>query len=349
MKRIVSPFLAVLLLLLASCAPPAKDDQADTPAPPSAAAIQAAREYTFACGGQSFLVMHDGQVLDEAYANGGGADKPQLLASATKAFTGMIGAIAASEGLFDLDEPVAQRALVEWQADPQKSKITYRHLLTMTSGLEELHDLPGWLDFLEEPVLYPAGSTFVYKGDPNLFGLALERRLGGEAVVDYFARKLFSPLGIASIRWGSNFQDGHPQLSGGAYVTARDWAKFGEFVRRTMAGSWSGPLLLSRSHFDLVFTGNPAHPAYGFYWWLKEPVPPDLAAIIDANNKQQYSRDIKPIVDDPLVPDDFVMAAGAYGQRLYVIPSRGLTVVRHGPTGGSEFKDVPFLDRLLGN
>jgi hypothetical protein len=109
-------------------------------------------------------------------------------------------------------------------------------------GQPELHDLTGWLDFLDEPVLHPAGSTLVYSGDPNLFGPALERRLGGEA----------------------------------------------------MDGSWSGAPLLSRPFFDLVFTGNPAHPAYGFYWWLKKPVPADLAAMIDANNRGQYARDMKP-------------------------------------------------------
>ncbi len=65
-------------------------------APPSAAAIQAAREYSFSTGGQTFLVMHDGKILDEAYANGGSADRIQLLASATKGFTGLVGAIAAS-------------------------------------------------------------------------------------------------------------------------------------------------------------------------------------------------------------------------------------------------------------
>lgn len=331
------------------------DDKAAAPtepvtigSPPSAEATKAARDYNFSVGGQTFLVLYKGETLDEAYANGGAVDKVQLLASATKGFTGMLGAIAASEGLFSLDEPVAQRALVEWQSDPQKSKITFRHLLSMTSGLRELNDQSAWIDFLKAPVDHPAGSTFVYSGDPNIFGLALERRLGGESVVAYFSRKLFQPLGITTIRWATNFDDGHPQLSGGAYVTARDWAKFGEFVRRTMDGTWNGPTLLTRSFFDQVFTGGPAHPAYGFYWWLKEPVPTELAAVIDANNKSQYTRDIKPIVDDPLVPDDFVMAAGAYDQRLYVIPSRGLTVVRNGPTGTNAFEDVQFLDRLLG-
>jgi len=323
------------------------EDRIGVSAPPSAAAVQAARDYNYSVGGQTFLVMHNGQILDETYANGGAPDRRQLLASATKGFTGVIGAIAASDGLFDLDEPVADRALVEWKQDPQKSRITYRHLLTMTSGLEELNDLSGWLGYLNARVLHPAGSTFVYSGDPNIFGLALERRLAGEAVVDYFNRKLFQPLGMASIQWGTNFADGHPQLSGGAYVTARDWAKFGEFLRRTMDGSWDGPPLLARPFFDQVFTGNPAHPAYGFYWWLKKPVPADLAAIIDANNKGQYTREIKPIVDDPRIPGDLVMAAGAYDQRLYVIPSRGLTVVRNGPTGTNDFDDVQFLGRLL--
>jgi polyhydroxybutyrate depolymerase len=318
-------------------------------AAPTSSALEAARSYNFAMGGQSLIIMHRGEVLLEAYANGGAIDRAQLLASATKGFTGMIGAIAASEGLFDLDEPVSQRALTEWQGQPQKSQITYRHLLTMTSGLKELNDLGRWEDYLSASVDHSPGSTFVYSGDPNIFGLALERRLGNESAVNYFNQKLFQPLGITSIRWASNFQDGRPNLSGSAYVTARDWVKFGEFIRRTIDGTWDGPALLSKAKFNEVFTSNLAHPAYGFYWWLKRPVPDSLAAMIDANNKNQYSREIKPIIDNPRVPSDFLMAAGAFDQRLYVIPSLGLTIVRHGPQGTNSFEDVPFLDALLGS
>ena len=158
-----------------------------------------------------------------------------------------------------------------------------------------------------------------------------------------------SPLRPDHVRWASNFKDGHPNLSGSAYVTARDWVKFGEFIRRTMDGSWDGPTLVSRAHFNAVFTGNAAHPAYGFYWWLKRPVPTALAATIDGNNKSQYSREIKPIIDSPIIPDDFVMAAGAYNQRLYVIPSLGLTIVRNSPAKQNNFDDVQFFTRLLGS
>ena len=115
-----------------------------------------------------------------------------------------------------------------------------------------------------------------------------------------------------------------------------------------MSSSWPGPELLSRVHFEQVFAGSSAHPAYGLYWWLKKPVPAALAQVIDANNKNQYSREIKPIFDDPRIPPDTVMAAGAFDQRLYVIPSRGLTVLRNGPMGTNTFEDVAFLGHLLG-
>ncbi|WP_409951212.1 serine hydrolase, partial [Gemmatimonas sp.] len=121
----------------ATATPPA----ATSAAGPTPEAIAAAKAYSTSMGGQTFLVLHRGRVLDESYTNGGSADRVQLLASATKGFTGMLGAIAAADGLFDLDEPVAQRAITEWRSDPMKSRITYRHLLTMTSGLRELNDL----------------------------------------------------------------------------------------------------------------------------------------------------------------------------------------------------------------
>ncbi len=315
--------------------------------PPATGALQTARTYSASVGGQTFLVMHNGQILDEAYDNGGAPDRVQLLASGTKGFTGLIGALGAADGLYALDEPVSERALTEWRTDNLKSQITYRHLLTMTSGLEELNDLAGWTDYLQARAINPPGDVFVYSGDPNIFGLALERRLGGESVTDYFNRRLFAPLDMTSVRWATNFADGRPQLSGGAYATARDWAKFGEFVRRSIDGSWTGAALIPAPVFDQVLQGSRAHPAYGFYWWLKEPVPSNLAATIDANNNNQFTRQIKPIIDEPLVPDDFVMLAGAYGQRVYVIPSRRLTVVRNGPAFEVGFDDREFLTRLL--
>jgi CubicO group peptidase (beta-lactamase class C family) len=308
--------------------------------------LDAAEGYSVKMGGQTFIVVHDGQVIRESYTNGGSADRLQLLASATKGLVGMAAAIAADEGIIDLDKPVVE-VLTEWKDDPQKSKVTYRHLLTMSSGFEELKDQLAWTDFLKAKVIYPAGSTFIYGPDPNLFGLAFQRKLGAEKVEDYMKRKLFDPLGMR-VEWRGRFADGNPQLSGGAYVRANEWYKYGEFVRRTLDGTWNGPQLLSKALFDEVLKSSEPYAAYGFYWWLKRSVTDSVAAIVDKNNSNQFTMQIKPIIVDTLIPNDFVMCRGAYGQCLYVIPSRKLVVVRNAPaTARTLFQDDEFLDSLL--
>ena len=316
------------------------------PAPPTEEQMNAAEQYSIQKGGQTFLVIYKGNIIRQTYSNGGSADRLQLLASGTKGFTGMIGAIAAYDGIINLDNPVAE-VLTEWANDVQKSKITYRHLLTMSSGLEELKDQSAWTDFLNARVLYTAGSTFIYGPDPNIFGLALQRKLGAEKVEDYMNRRLFQPLGIR-VEWRGRFADGNPQLSGGAYVRANEWYKFGEFVRLMMTDSWNGPLILSKPFLQQVITSSQTYPAYGFYWWLKEPVPASIGQRVDEINNNQYTTQIKPILTENLIPDDFVMCRGAYGQCLYVIPSRELVVVRNAPSTARElYQDDELLALLL--
>ena len=91
-----------------------------------------------------------------------------------------------------------------------------------------------------------------------------------------------------------------------------------------------------------------AYPAYGFYWWLKESVPPSVAQMVDQLNTNQFTRQIKPILDEPSIPDDFIMCRGAYGQCLYVIPSRQLVVVRNAPASATiKYNDAELLKRLF--
>ncbi|MFN9111495.1 MAG: T9SS type A sorting domain-containing protein, partial [Bacteroidota bacterium] len=89
--------------------------------------------------------------------------------------------------------------------------------------------------------------------------------------------------------------------------------------------------------------------AYGFYWWLKEPVDAQVVQKVDQINSNIHTTQIKPIIDEPVIPDDFVMCRGAYGQCLYVMPSLDLVVVRNAPASPTGFyKDREFLVRLLG-
>jgi CubicO group peptidase (beta-lactamase class C family) len=350
LKNHLAGIMIVAFMLQSSCTKNKEDGTIAPPTPtpsfPTVQQLNAAEQYSIGKGGQSFLVMHDGKIVRETYSNGGGTDRVQLLASATKGFTGMIGAIADQEDIIDLDTPVVE-VLTEWRNDAQKSRITYRHLLTMSSGLEELKDQKMWVDYLKAKVLYPAGSTYIYGPDPNLFGLALQRKLGAQKVEDYMNTRLFQPLGIR-VEWRGRFEDGNPQLSGGAYVRANEWIKFGEYVRLMLEDRWAGPQILTKQMLLEVLKSSAAYPAYGFYWWLKEPVPDSVGRRVDALNSNQHTIQIKPILEEPLIPDDFVMCRGAYGQCLYVIPSRKLVVVRNAPASVTEmYKDHELLVLLL--
>ena len=193
----------------------------------------AAAAYSAQHQGVSMLVMVDGRIVFEDHPNGGAPDQARPLASGTKSFTGVMAAAAVQDGLLTLDEPAA-RTLTEWRDDPTKRRITLRHLLTLTSGVETRRtrgDVTPLPDLLALPMAAEPGRRFAYGGDPfQIFAEVLRRKLGGEDPSVWLERRLLSPIGARAGRWG-RVSDGLPQLAGGGRFTPRDWARFGEFVR----------------------------------------------------------------------------------------------------------------------
>ena len=312
---------------------------------PERAAMEAAWDYSKSCRGQTMVVLYDGKPVFERYASGGSPGTLQMLASGSKSFVGIAAIAAVEDGLLRLDD-LACESLTEWKSDPQKSKITYRHLLTLTSGLEPGGNLGRaraytWKQMIAKASKTAPGTAFEY-GPSHLiaFAEALQRKLKGETFEAYLERRVFRPLGV-KVEWRSRNADGNPQVAGGAAMTARDWATFGDWVR--LKGKRAGKHLIRASLFDELSKGTPQNPAYGLTWWLVRPV------------TEQHKREI-PIVRNELtglldaswVPSDTLIAAGLGKQRLYVIRSRNLVVVRQGPLiGGRRYNDAEFLSRLL--
>ncbi len=104
------------------------------PVAPSEAALKAAADYSKSQNGQTCVVLFDGKVVFEQYDNGGAAGKVQMLASGSKSFVGLAAVAAVQDKLLNLDNPVSE-SIVDWKGDPEKANITYRQLLTLTSGL----------------------------------------------------------------------------------------------------------------------------------------------------------------------------------------------------------------------
>lgn len=295
--------------------------------PPADSAMAAAADCSRAKRGRSVVVMFEGKVIFEQYDNGGTADQPQILASGSKSFVGLAAVAAVQDKLLSLDDSACE-AVTEWKGDPKKATITYRQLLTLTSGLAASErgvatKAPPWKETAERAMTGTAGGQFNYGPHQlNAFAYALERKLGGESFEAYLKRRVLAPIGV-EIDWRFRCEDGHPQVGGGAFATARDWAKFGEFVRQ--GGRWDGKVVVDATLLAECFRGTPRNPAYGMTWWLKNDVTAEhrRASMI-------LSGEWADAANADWLPADLVAACGAGKQRLYAVPSLKLVVVRQG-------------------
>jgi len=313
------------------------------PSAPPQAAMKAAADYSKAHNGQTCLVMFDGKIVFERYDNGGAADKVQMLASGSKSFVGVAAVAAVQDQIIRLDDPVCE-ALTEWKDDPKKAKITYRQLLTMTSGLMpgergRAIQAPAWKEIAGKPLTGKPDEQFTYGAyHLNTFAYALERKLGKETFEEYLKRRILDPIGI-KVEWRFRCEDGHPQVGGGAFMTARDWAKYGEFVR--LGGAWDGKEVVDSKLLADCFRGTSQNPAYGLTWWLKKEVSAEHRKKIPI-----LSWEWGDVANADWLPADLVAACGAGKQRLYVIPSLKLVIVRQGGLSRG-FSDLEFLSLLL--
>ena len=284
---------------------------------PPVSRFRAAAEYSAERRGVSLLIMRDGEVLFEDYPRSGGATKAWELASGTKSFTGIMAAAAQADGLLDIDASCAS-LLPEWE-DDTRNAISVRHLLTLTSGLEEVGEIarpPVYADAITARVGARPGSTFDYGPTPfQIFGEMLRRSLrGADRATDpvaWLAHRILDPIGVRFDDWKRG-RDGNPYMPQGGQFTARNWAKFGQWVSDGAAG-------VDREVFAALFEPTAANPGYGLSWWLLRPglIGPSPRAGIDVEALARVALD-----------EDIVMAAGAGDQRLYLLRDRGLVVAR---------------------
>jgi CubicO group peptidase (beta-lactamase class C family) len=305
----------------------------------------AAIAYSQARDGVAMLVLEDGRVVCAS----AGVDAPHELWSGTKSLIGLVAAAAVQDGLLTLDEPAAA-TINEWSDVPQKNAITIRHLLSMTSGHPSAVGRPqGYAASLDVLLAQEPGTVFQYGPTPlQIFGEILKRKLaaaGQDADPRKYAeRRLLQPLGVTVADW-RNGPDGQPLMPQGIVMSAKQWAKLGEFVRA--GGMQHGKPLVDESALRALFDGSSSNPAYGLTWWLPRATPANDAVTAATDITQGGSE----------LPSDMVVAAGAGDQRLYVIPSRKLTIVRQAKLNVAEmlsgkpsgWSDRHFLKLLLGS
>lgn len=307
-----------------------------------------ARPYSAERSGDALLVWKEGKLILEDYQNGFEPGGRHVLVSGSALFSGLLALAAVDDGLLTLDEPVAE-TIHEWRTDSAKSTITLSQLLHGTSGLEgRLREELTFEEAIEKPLVHAPGEAFRCSATAfQVFAALIDRK--SDVGLNYLKERILKPIGMSGGYW-QNFSDssGTTALWGfGAQLTARQWGRVGQLILQ--GGTWEGKEIIS----DLTPLTQPAaaSPGFGLTVWLNTPV----------QSGHPFYDHLPLHVDHlPLVltphgsggmiyadgPSGLLMAAGGGGQRLYVIPSEEVVIVRLG-RANLLWNDAEFLTRLL--
>jgi CubicO group peptidase (beta-lactamase class C family) len=297
---------------------------APTPPPLMAPIARAFDGHSYGAGRTTgVVIVHDGRIVGEHYADGFGMHVSQRTWSVAKSISGTLIGIATGQGLF----PRGRLNIPEWADDP-RIRIRLDDLLRMASGLHSATAgnrtdaiYFGGTTVTQELAYWPLeaqpGTRFRYSNDDILFAIrALRAQIGNDERYQAFPRaELFAPLGMTRTvaEWDA---DGNFVLSSQVWSTARDLARLGLLWLND--GVWQGRRILPEGWMHYMTTASGPQPAnapgYGATIWLFGPAQGLPAGSIAA----QLNR----------------------GQYVFVVPSRNLVIVRRGEDGGDTRFDI---------
>jgi CubicO group peptidase (beta-lactamase class C family) len=309
-----------------------------------------AAKYSESKRGSAILVVQNGRMIFEHYANGGSASQRWPIFSGTKNFWGIAALAAVHEGLFRLDDPVSD-TITEWKSHPRKSQITIRQLLNQTDGIESASRLQRATIrdrnamAIQLPMLANPGTAFIYgPSHLQIFSELLRRKLRGRSVISFFETHVTDRLGLRGLNFKKDAR-GNPLPATGFELTAHEWARLGELILGR--GNYRGRQIVPANLLREVFVGSQVNPAYGLTFWLNQQSPngreADMERMLDLPWESAEWRNACFCKD---APADMVVAVGSHYQRLFIIPSLKAIIVRQG--SGVTFSDAQFLRLVLG-
>lgn len=280
---------------------------------------------------RAVVVMKDGRIIAERYADGIGVDTPLLGFSATKSVISALIGILVRDGKLTVDQPAP---IAAWQ-DPHDPRhaITVDQLLRHTAGLALGSSLQASLASVLEPVnrmkfvesdmasyaesipleTAPGQAWNYHDGNYVILSHLIRDAAGGHAadVMRFAHRELFDPLGMRNVVLEFDAA-GTPKGSGEMLASARDWARFGQlYLDDGVAG---GKRILPEGWVKYAASPTPhAWVGYGAGFWT------NLGNSYGARYRVDHGW-----------PRDAFLAKGTIGQYVIVVPSQHLVIVRLG-------------------
>jgi CubicO group peptidase (beta-lactamase class C family) len=280
---------------------------------------------------RAVVVMKDGRIVAERYADGVGVDTPLLGFSMTKSVISALTGILVGQGKLKLDGPAP---VVAWQTpDDPRHAITVDQLLRHTAGLALGSSLQASLGSALEPVnrmkfmesdmaafaentpleTAPGAAWNYHDGNFLILAHLIRNAVGGNPaeVLRFARRELYAPLGMRHVTLQFD-SAGTVEGSSEMLASARDWARFGQlYLNDGMAG---GKRILPEGWISYSASATPnAWVGIGAGFWTNQ------GDSFGASYRIEQGW-----------PRDAFFAKGSIGQYVIVIPSERMVIVRLG-------------------
>ena len=268
-------------------------------------------------GTRALLIIYKDKIIAEKYSSGFNKNSKLLGWSMTKSIVSTMYGIMQKQSIIDINNKVD---IKEWQNDERK-EITYSNLLQMNSGLAWDEDYTKISDVTKMLYLEADMSLIQAKkqleGKPNeswnyssgtanlLSGFLMKSKFGSQQeYLDFWYNELIDKIGMHSMLIETDLS-GNFVGSSYAWANTRDWAKYGLLYLHN--GNWNGEQIIDSSFVNYSITPtNTSNGGYGAQIWL--------------NKGGTY----------PDAPKDLYFFNGHQGQRVFVIPSKKMVIVRLG-------------------
>ena len=283
----------------------------------NAAALQDLKTYLQQKGIKAFIILVNGRIVVEEYMNGHTPTATWPWNSAGKTLVTATVGIAQQQGFMNIQDPVSKYLGSVWTSAPtiKENLITSRHLLTMSSGLNDASELvtSNNLTYLAD-----AGTRWSYH---NVFQKLMDvvTASTGKEFNTFFSTQLRNKIGMEG-EWNNGliFKIYHSN--------ARSMARFGLLALNQ--GKWNGEAIINANYFtESATTSQQLNPSYGYLWWLNGK----NSAMLPG------SQVVFPGSLVPSAPAEMYAALGKDDQKIYVVPSKKMVVIRMGDPADQSF------------
>ena len=283
-------------------------------------AITSLNQYLIENNTKSFMILVNGRIVMEEYYNDHTAATSWQWNSAGKTLVTATVGIAQQEGFLDIHNKASDYLGVNWTSEPieKENLITSKHLLSMTSGMDESKN---WVKKSNLTYVADAGTRWAYH---NVFQKLMDvvTEASNQEFESYFNTKIKNKIGMDGY-WNNGviFKIYHSNT--------RSMARYG--LLSLNKGKWKEEQILNESFFyESINPSQDINPSYGYLWWI--------------NGKTSYMLPGSQTVNSghlvPNAPAEMYAAMGAKDQRIYIIPSKNMVIIRMGDTADSENTDL---------